>query len=177
MTIRTFQGKKPKLADNVFVDSSAVVLGDVTIGKNSSIWPTTVIRGDIHTITIGEDTNIQDGSVLHVTHDSEYDPGGFPLSIGNQVTIGHKVILHACTIGDLCLIGMGAIVLDGVVIPAEVMLGAGTLVGPGKQLESGYLYLGQPAKKIRSLTDKEKQFLRYSAKNYVLLAEKHRKSE
>jgi len=151
-----------------------MVCGRVTIGAESSIWPMSVVRGDINTITIGERTNIQDGSVLHVTHDSEYAPGGAALVVGNDVTVGHRVVLHACTVEDLCLIGMGAVVLDGAVIRSGAMLGAGALVSPNKDLEGGYLYVGTPARQARPLTAQEKRFLKYSAEHYARLKERHR---
>jgi len=139
MTIRPFESKQPDVDTTTFVDDSALILGDVRIGKNSSVWPLTVIRGDVNTIQIGNNTNIQDNSVLHVTHDGPYNPGGFNLIIGNNVTVGHRVILHGCHIGDSCLIGMGATVMDGAVIEANTLIGAGSLVTPNKHLESGYL--------------------------------------
>ncbi|OQX49344.1 MAG: gamma carbonic anhydrase family protein, partial [Candidatus Sedimenticola endophacoides] len=123
---------QPKIAEEAWVDPSAVVIGDVEIGPGASIWPLTVVRGDIHRIRIGAGSNIQDGSVVHVTHDSRFNPGGFPVCIGERVTVGHKVMLHGCTIGDYCLIGMGAIVMDGARIGARVILAAGSLVPPGK---------------------------------------------
>lgn len=175
MSIRDFENFSPNIAGSAFIDESAVVIGKVTIAKDVSVWPLTTIRGDINSITIGARTNIQDGSVLHVTHDSEFSPGGFALSIGESVTVGHKVILHACTIGDFCLVGMGSTVLDGAVLEDKVMLGANSLVSPGKRLQSGYLYLGSPAKQVRSLTDKEMQWLDYSATHYVELKNRYKK--
>lgn len=175
MTIRNFENSSPSIADSAFIDETAVVIGDVTIAADVSIWPLTVIRGDIHSITIGARSNIQDGSVLHVTHDSEHAPGGFALSIGESVTVGHKVILHACRIENHCLVGMGSTILDGAVLENHVMLGANSLVSSGKRLESGYLYLGSPAKKVRSLTDKEIEWLDYSAAHYVELKNRHKK--
>jgi carbonic anhydrase/acetyltransferase-like protein (isoleucine patch superfamily) len=150
-----------------------VIIGNVTIGNNVSIWPTSVIRGDVESITIGDDTNIQDGSVLHVTHYGKFTDRGYPLVVGKGVTVGHRVILHACTVGDYCLIGMGAIVMDDAIIEDYVMLGAGTLVPSGKKLESGHLYLGSPAKLVRPLTDKEREFLVYSSQHYVELKNKY----
>jgi carbonic anhydrase/acetyltransferase-like protein (isoleucine patch superfamily) len=174
--IRSFDGKTPLIAEDVFIDESAVVIGDVKIGAGSSVWPCTVVRGDIHRIRIGKDTNIQDGSVLHVTHDSRFVPGGFPLTVGDGVTVGHKVVLHACEIGSYCLIGMGSIVLDGAVVEDRVMIGAGSLVPGGKRLEGGYLYMGSPVKQIRPLKEKEREFLEYSAQNYARLGQRHRKA-
>ncbi len=175
MAVRNFEGIQPTLHPTVYVDETALVCGAVTIGEDSSIWPMTVVRGDINTIEIGARTNIQDGSVLHVTHDSEFAEGGMPLRIGNDVTVGHKAVLHACTIEDGCLIGMGAIVLDGAVIRAGTIIGAGALVSPGKDLEGGYLYVGAPARRARELTEKEKCFLKYSAEHYARLKDRHQK--
>ena len=174
MTIRPFEEHKPVIHSTAYIDESAVVIGNVTIGKKSSVWPLSVIRGDIQTITIGEKTNIQDGSILHVTHASPFSKQeeGYPLFIGNQVTVGHKAILHGCTIEDNCLIGMGAIVLDGATIKTGAMVGAGSLIPPGKVLESGYMWLGSPAKKIRKLTDKEQEFFTYSSQHYYDLAQR-----
>lgn len=176
MSIRDFEGQKPRIHSSAYVDEQAMVCGCVTIGADSSIWPMTVVRGDINTIAIGERTNIQDGSVLHVTHDSEFSPGGAPLVVGNDVTVGHKVVLHACTVEDLCLIGMGAVVLDGAVIRSGAMVAAGALVAPNKELEGGYLYVGAPARQARALSDKEKRFLKYSAEHYARLKDRHRQS-
>ena len=146
--IRDFEGASPVIAERVFIDDSAVVTGNVTIGEDSSVWPCCSVRGDIHSITIGKRSNIQDGSTLHVTHDSEYAPGGNKLTVGDDVTVGHNVVLHACTVEDRCLIGMGSVVLDGSVIQAGAMVGAGSLVPPNKVLEGGYMWLGSPVKKI-----------------------------
>jgi len=176
MSIRDFEKHSPEIADSAFIDESAIIIGKVKIAEDVSVWPLVAIRGDVNTITIGARTNIQDGSVLHVTHDSEYSPGGFALNIGKSVTVGHKVILHACTIGDHCLVGMGSTVLDGAILEDNVMLGANSLVSPGKRLESGYLYLGSPAKKIRSLTEKEMGWLDYSASHYVALKDRYKKA-
>ncbi|MGC4009640.1 MAG: gamma carbonic anhydrase family protein [Pseudomonas sp.] len=173
MTIRSYQGKTPSLGERVFVDASAVVIGDVEIGMDSSVWPLVVIRGDMHRIRIGARTSVQDGSVLHITHAGPFNPDGFPLTIGDEVTIGHKVLLHGCTIGSRILVGMGSIVMDGAVIEDEVILGAGSLVPPGKVLESGFLYVGSPVKKARPLTDKERAFFGYTAGNYVKLKDQH----
>ena len=173
MTIRTYQGKTPSLGERVFVDASAVVIGDVEIGTDSSVWPLVVIRGDMHRIRIGARTSVQDGSVLHITHAGPFNPDGFPLTIGDEVTIGHKVLLHGCTIGSRILVGMGSIVMDGAVIEDEVILGAGSLVPPGKRLASGFLYVGSPVKQARPLTDKERAFFTYSAANYVKLKDLH----
>jgi carbonic anhydrase/acetyltransferase-like protein (isoleucine patch superfamily) len=171
--IREFQGKIPVISEDVWVDPTAVVIGDVEIGSGSSIWPLVVVRGDIHQIKIGTNTNIQDGSVVHVTHDSSFNPGGFPPILGDNITVGHKVMLHGCTIGDNCLIGMGAVVMDGAVIESQVVLGAGSLVPGGKVLESGYLWVGSPVRRARELNEKEREFLEYSPQNYARLAKKY----
>jgi carbonic anhydrase/acetyltransferase-like protein (isoleucine patch superfamily) len=163
----------PRLGARVLVDPSAVVIGDVVIGDDSSVWPMSVVRGDMHRIRIGARTSIQDSSVLHITHAGPFNPDGFPLTIGNDVTVGHRVVLHGCTVGNRVLVGMGAIVMDGAVIEDEVVIGANTLVPPGKVLESGHLYMGSPAKKIRPITDKEREFFTYGAGNYVRLKDKH----
>ncbi len=170
MTIRTFKNCEPALGKKVYVDDSAVVIGEVELADDVSVWPMAVLRGDVEKITVGAQTNIQDGAVCHVSHASEYTEGkSFPLKIGKGVTIGHKAVVHACTVGDFCLIGIGANILDGAVLEDYVMLGAGALVTPGKTLKSGYLYVGAPAKQIRALSDEEKRFLEYSARHYVEL--------
>ena len=139
MAIRPFEQHTPQIHATVHVDDTALVIGDVEIGEDSSIWPMSVIRGDIQRIRIGARTSIQDGSVIHVTHDSRFCPGGQPTLIGNDVTVGHKVIPHACTIEDYCLIGMGSIIMDKAVVRSRVTIGAGSVVPPGKVLESGFL--------------------------------------
>ncbi|MDV5863392.1 gamma carbonic anhydrase family protein [Pseudomonas mendocina] len=173
MAIRKYQQHLPQLGARVFVDASAVVIGDVVLGEDSSVWPLTVIRGDMHRIRIGARTSVQDGSVLHITHAGPFNPQGYPLIIGDEVTIGHKVTLHGCTLGNRILVGMGSIVMDGAVVEDEVIIGAGSLVPPGKRLESGYLYVGSPVKKARPLTDKERNFFSYTAGNYVKLKDLH----
>ena len=172
MSIRQFNGSIPDIHCSAYIDQDAVVIGAVSIGPDVSIWPCAVVRGDVNQIKIGARTNIQDGSVLHVTHASKEHTTekGTPLFIGDDVTIGHKAVLHACTIGNRCLIGMGSIVLDNVVIEDEVMVAAGSVVTPGKVLESGFLYVGNPARQKRALSGKERSFLLYSANNYVELS-------
>ena len=173
MSIRSFQGVSPQIAASAYVDAAAVVIGDVTIGADASLWPMVVARGDVQSISIGERTNIQDGAVLHVTSDNSFTPGGFALTIGGDVTVGHGAILHACTIGDFALIGMGAVVLDGAVVPERTMVGAGGLVPPGKRLESGYLYVGSPVRQARPLKQAELDCLEFSSRHYVDLKNRH----
>jgi carbonic anhydrase/acetyltransferase-like protein (isoleucine patch superfamily) len=173
MAIRSFDGKTPQLGARVFVDPSAVVLGDVAMGDDCSVWPAVVIRGDMHSIRIGARTSVQDGSVLHITHAGPFNPEGYPLTIGDEVTIGHKVLLHGCTLGNRILVGMGSIVMDGALVEDEVIIGAGSLVPAGKRLESGFLYMGSPARQVRPLTDKERSFFAYTAGNYVRLKDQH----
>lgn len=168
MSIRKFKNIWPQQGSGAYIDQDAVVIGDVHLGEHSSVWPCAVIRGDVNSIRIGHYTNIQDNSVLHTTHQNHENPGS-PLFIGDYVTVGHSVVLHGCTIGDFCLIGMQSIILDNAVIEPYVIIGAASVVSPGKRLESGYLYLGSPAKQIRPLTDKEKEFLKYSAEYYAKL--------
>lgn len=177
MSIRSFKDNKPEIADSAYIDESAVIIGDVIIGKDCSVWPMTVIRGDVQSIRIGQRTNIQDGSILHVSHDGKYSPGGFPLSIGDDVTIGHGAIVHACTVGNSCLIGMSAIIMDGAVLEDKIILGAGALVPTGKKLEGGYLYMGSPAKPVRELKPGEFEFLEYSAEHYVKLKNEYLESK
>lgn len=173
LSIRMFENSIPNIHHTAYIDDQACVIGDVKIGENSSIWPMTVVRGDVNSIQIGSDTNIQDGSILHVTHKSTHDLKGGPLKIGNGVTVGHGVILHACDIGDYCLIGMGSTVMDKCEIEHHAMIGAGSVVPPNKKIKTGELWLGNPAKKIRNLTEKEMHNLEYSANHYVKLKNKY----
>lgn len=173
MSIRSFNGVEPEVHPSTFVDESAVVIGDVVIGADSSVWPLCSLRGDILRIKIGKRTNIQDNSALHTTEDTDFAPDGFALTVGNDVTVGHGCIIHACTIEDLCLIGMGSVVLDGAVVLSGAMVGAGSLVPPGKILEGGFLWIGSPVKKARELSDKEKLFLSFSAESYIELKQRH----
>ncbi len=167
--IRAFKDVMPVIGKQTYIDEAACVIGDVVIGDNCSVWPMVAIRGDVNYIRIGDRTNIQDGSVLHVTHSGPLSPEGKALIIGSDVTVGHGVVLHACTIEDACLIGMGSVVLDGALIKQGAMIGAGSVVSPGKELEGGYLYVGTPARRARELKQEEKDFLLYSAQHYVKL--------
>lgn len=176
MTIEAFENSTPSIDSTAYIHDQALVVGDVTIGQNSSIWPFTVVRGDVNSICIGNNTNVQDNSVLHVTHDGPYKPGGYALEIGDEVTIGHRVILHGCKVGNQCLIGMGAIVMDGAILHDQVLLGAGSLVTPDKELDGGYLWMGQPAKRARALSKQEKESLAYSAQHYVRLKNRYQQA-
>ena len=169
MPISSYLGYKPVLGARVYFHESSQIIGNVTIGDDSSIWCNAVLRGDVNHIVIGKGTNVQDLTMGHVSHKTPDKPLGSPLVIGDYVTVGHSVILHGCTIGSECLIGMGTIILDDVVIPNHVMIGAGSLVPPGKTLESEMLYVGRPAKAIRALTPEEIAHLKYSAVHYVEL--------
>ena len=173
MTIRNFEDCTPRIAKSAYVDPTALVIGDVTIAADVSLWPMVVARGDVNSIVIGARTNIQDGTVLHVSHNSEFAPGGFPLTIGADITVGHHAILHGCTVEDGCLIGMAATVMDGAILRSGVLLGAGSLVPPGQELEGGYLWVGSPARRMRPLRDQERAFLDYSAKHYAELKDRH----
>ncbi|MCU7929569.1 MAG: gamma carbonic anhydrase family protein [Candidatus Thiodiazotropha sp. (ex Codakia rugifera)] len=172
--LRRFESHHPQIAEDAWIDDTAVVIGDVSIASQASVWPMCVIRGDVHRIRIGARTNIQDGSVLHVSHDSYYLPGGRPLNIGEDVTVGHRVLLHGCDIADSCFIGMGSTILDGAVLEPKTMLGAGSLVPQGRTLQGGYLWLGQPARRVRALSDQELEIIGYTAKHYVQLTKRHR---
>lgn len=164
----------PQIHASVYVHPSAQIIGEVSLGANVSVWCNAVIRGDVNHITIGAGSNIQDLSMLHVSHKSAWDPNGAPLIIGERVTVGHSVILHGCTIGDECLIGMGSIIMDKAVLEPRVLLGAGSLVPEGKTLQTGYLYLGRPAKQLRRLTEEELAYFNYSSTHYIELAHSHK---
>lgn len=169
MAVRYYKDKHPVFDESVYIDDSAIIVGDVSLGKDSSIWPLVAARGDVNNIAIGKRSNIQDGTVLHVTRKTSQHPEGFPLIIGDDVTVGHKCMLHGCKLGNRILVGMGAIIMDGVVVEDDVFIGAGALIPPNKVLESGFLYVGNPAIKKRTLSDKESDFLKQSASNYVAL--------
>lgn len=176
MNIRDFKDSRPTIHETAYIDASALVIGAVTIGEHSSVWPMAVVRGDVNAITIGARSNIQDGAVLHVAHGSRFTGGGYPLAVGDDVTVGHRVILHACVIGNACLIGMAATIMDGSVVEDRVIVGAGSLVPIGKTLKSGHLYIGSPARQVRPLNDDELAFLEYSAGHYARLKEQHKTS-
>ena len=167
VNIRPFKGIMPNIGENTYIDSSSVLVGDINIGNDVSIWPLVAARGDVNTITIGNNTNIQDGTILHVTRKTAANPNGHPLIIGSDVTVGHHCMLHGCQLGDRILVGMGAIIMDGAIVEDDVFIGAGTLVPPNKILKSGYLYVGNPMKQARLLKASEEDFLKQSAINYV----------
>ncbi|WP_299980232.1 gamma carbonic anhydrase family protein [uncultured Pseudoteredinibacter sp.] len=171
--IRSHKGISPSLGQRVMIDPAAVVIGDVVLGDDCSVWPCAVIRGDMHSIRIGDRCSIQDGSVLHITHASDFNPGGWPLTLGDDVTVGHSVNLHGCTLGSRILVGVGSTIMDGAIVEDEVIIGAGSLVPPGKRLESGHLYVGSPVKKARPLKEKERNFFPYTAGNYVKLKDEY----
>jgi len=169
MNIRAYRDRLPRLGANVYVDAAALLIGDVELGDDASLWPCAVARGDVNFIRIGARTNVQDGAVLHVTHAGPYTPGGLPLVIGADVTVGHAAVLHACTLEDACLVGMHATVLDGARVCRHAMVGAGAVVSPGKVVAAGELWLGHPARCVRTLSEREIEALYYSAQHYVRL--------
>ena len=160
--IREALGVTPKLGARVLIDPTAVVMGDVCLGDDASVWPHAAMRGDVQIIRIGARTN-----------EGPYNPDGYPLHIGDDVTVGHRALLHGCTVGDRVLVGMGAIIMDRVVVEDEVMIAAGSLVTPGKVLRSGHLYAGSPAREVRTLSESEQRFLQYSADGYVSLKQRY----
>jgi carbonic anhydrase/acetyltransferase-like protein (isoleucine patch superfamily) len=164
-----FMRESPSFGERVYVAKDAHVSGSVALGDDASIWPMAVARGDVNRIVVGARSNVQDGCILHVTHESAWQPEGGPLIIGDDVTLGHAAVLHACRVGDRCLVGMGATVMDGAVLEADAMVGGGAVVPPGKRVESGTLWRGNPASKARDLTDNEIEYLLYSALHYVKL--------
>ncbi|PKM14590.1 MAG: gamma carbonic anhydrase family protein [Gammaproteobacteria bacterium HGW-Gammaproteobacteria-2] len=174
MTLRPYLDHLPQLGARVYVDPAATLIGDVVLGDDSSLWPGTVVRGDVNFIRIGARCNVQDGAIVHVSHDGPHAKlGGFATHIGDDVTIGHGAIIHACTIEDACLIGMGAIVLDGAVVHKHGFVGAGAMIAPGKVVGSGELWLGNPARCVRRLSDAEIEALYYSAQHYLRLKDRY----
>ena len=172
--VRPYLDQHPQLGQRVYIDEAARVIGDVVLGDDVSVWPFTVIRGDVNYVRIGDRTNVQDGTVIHVSHDGPHAKlGGFATVIGADCTIGHKAIVHACRIEDACLVGMGSTVLDGAVIQQHGFLGAGALLPPGKVMGEGEMWLGAPAKFARKLSDAEIQALFYSAGHYVKLKDEY----
>lgn len=174
--IRPYLKHIPQIADSAFIDPSAVVIGRVSIAENASIWCNVVIRGDVAAISIAENSNIQDLTMLHVTHDNPGKTVETSLVIGKNVTVGHNCCLHACQLHNNILVGMGTTILDNVVVEENVMIGAGSLVPQGKRLTAGHLYFGNPVKQIRPLTEAEIAHLAYSAQHYVKIAHNHKNS-
>lgn len=172
MTLRSFDGRAPALETGAWVDPAALVIGDVVLGPDASIWPMCVLRGDVNRIRVGARTNIQDGSVLHVNQPQPDRPAGDPLTIAEDVTVGHGVVLHGCTLEARCLIGMGSVVLDGAVVRSGTLLAAGSLVSPGKVLEGG-LWAGRPARLVRALTAAELERIALSAQHYARLKDRY----
>lgn len=175
MTIRPYRDIQPTIAASAYVDDAGLVIGDVVLGDDSSVWPFAAVRGDVNAIRIGTRSNIQDGTIVHVTHRYADKPDGFAVNIGDEVTIGHNVVVHGCTIHDRCLIGIHATILDGAILHPQVLLAAGSLVPEGKELEGGFLWMGTPAKRKRPLTDEELRWFSYSAKHYVDLKNSYQK--
>lgn len=165
--IRTFQGVTPKIAESAFIEETAVIIGDVMIGGQSSVWFQSVVRGDVHYIRIGNRTNIQDLCVVHVSHETH------PTILGSDVTVGHRVVLHGCTVNDRVLVGMGAIIMDGVVIGEDSIVGAGALITEHTIVPPKSLVLGTPAKVKRAVTEKELAWIKQSAQNYVRYSEQY----
>ena len=173
--ILPYEGVLPRIAADAFIASTAVIIGAVEIGPESSIWFGCVLRGDSNTISVGARTNIQDGTIIHVNHERE-GAAGIRTVIGSDVTVGHMALLHACTIEDRAFIGMKACIMDGVVVESGGMVAAGALVTPGKRVRKGELWAGSPAKLMRPLSDKEMAYFAYSAKHYCDVAASYRKA-
>jgi carbonic anhydrase/acetyltransferase-like protein (isoleucine patch superfamily) len=167
--VRAYRGTVPTLGARVYIDPAATLIGAVELADDVSIWPGAILRGDVEKIRVGARSNVQDGAVLHVTHAVPYTPGGSPCTVGSDVTIGHAAVVHACTIEDGCLIGMHATVLDGAVVQHHAFVGAGALIAPGKIVGTGELWVGNPARCMRKLSDREIEALQYSARHYVEL--------
>jgi len=164
-----FMREEPCIGARVYISGQAHVSGSVVLGDDVSVWPMAVIRGDVNHIEVGARCNIQDGSILHVTHEGPYSPDGGPLLLADDVTVGHGVILHACTIGSRCLVGMGAIIMDGAVLGDDTMIAAGSVVTPGTIVPAKTLWKGNPARLARPLTAEQVAMLRYNAEHYVRL--------
>lgn len=169
--LRTYKGVKPKIAEDAFIAENAVIIGDVEIGEQSSIWYGCVLRGDVERIRVGKRSNIQDGTIVHVTADK------FGTYIGDDVLVGHNAVIHGCTLEDGAFVGMGAVVLDGAVVEGGAMVAAGALVTPGKRVKSGELWGGNPAKKMRDLTDEQIKGLKAGTDHYVDVAAEYLKEE
>ena len=171
--VRPHRGVFPAIGERVYIDPASVVIGDVRLGDDVSVWPGAVLRGDLCTIAVGARSNVQDNAVLHTTHDSRFNPGGWALTVGEEVVIGHGAVLHGCTVGDRVLVGIGAVVNDGAVVEDEVVVGAGCIVPPGKVLRTGFVYVGNPCRELRPLTERDREFLCYSPAHYVELKDEY----
>jgi carbonic anhydrase/acetyltransferase-like protein (isoleucine patch superfamily) len=171
--MRPYLGRLPVLGNRVYIDPAATVIGDVVLGDDVSIWPGTIVRGDVNYIRIGARSNIQDGSILHVTHAGPYTGDGLACVIGDDVTIGHAAVIHACTIEDACLIGMHATVLDGAIVKKHGFVAAGAVIAPGKIVGEGELWMGNPARRVRVLGPAQIEQLYYSAAHYVKLKDRY----
>jgi carbonic anhydrase/acetyltransferase-like protein (isoleucine patch superfamily) len=169
MALRPYRDILPQLGPGAWVDETAIVIGDVELGADVSVWPFVLIRGDVNRIRIGARSNVQDASIIHVSRPSPGNEQGWPTIVGEDVVIGHKVTLHGCRIADRVLVGIGSIVLDGVEVESDVIIGAGAVVTPGKKLESGCLYVGSPARRTRELTAQERARIPKMARDYVAL--------
>jgi carbonic anhydrase/acetyltransferase-like protein (isoleucine patch superfamily) len=169
MATRPYRGIAPTLGAGAWIDDTALVIGQVELGPDASVWPFVLIRGDVNRIRIGARSNVQDASIIHISRPTPGNPDGWPTILGDDVVVGHKVALHGCTIHDRVLVGIGAIVLDGVVVQSDVIIGAGSVVTPGKHLESGFLYVGNPARRSRELTPQERERIPKMARDYVTL--------
>ena len=174
--ILTFGGFTPQIDPTAFIASTAVIIGDVVIGPGANIWYGCILRGDGNLLRVGAGTNIQDGTIVHLNTQDDHGRGapGYRCLIGDNVTIGHMALIHACTLEDGAFVGMKACVMDGAVVEGGGMVAAGALVTPGKRVKSGELWAGSPAKLMRPLSDKERDYLRYAAEHYVELAEIYR---
>lgn len=174
MSTRPYRGIHPTLEEGAYVDPTALVVGDVVLGRDASIWPMAVVRGDVNYIRIGARSNVQDNSVLHVTRPFPGSAAGWPLLVGEDVVIAHGVTVHGCTIGNRVLVGIGAVVLDGAVVEDDVMIAAGSVVPPGKRLESGGLYMGNPVRRAREISEAERARIPVMAGFYVDLKNEYR---
>jgi carbonic anhydrase/acetyltransferase-like protein (isoleucine patch superfamily) len=166
--LRPYHGRMPQIAASAYIDAQAVIIGDVVIGEQSSVWPCAVIRGDVNFIRIGARSNVQDGSVLHVMRETH------PLILGDDVTVGHGVILHGCTISSRCLIGMGSVILNGAKIGEGCIVAAGTLIPEGTEVPPGSMFMGHPGKLRRALTGAENDSIDHYARNYVRYSESYK---
>ena len=175
--LRPFRGLMPKVAESAFIAETAVLIGDVEIGPGASVWYGCVLRGDGNKIRVGANTNIQDGTIVHVNHDPHGDyretGGGMPTHIGANVTIGHQALIHACTLEDGAFVGMGAVVMDLAVVEGGAMVGAGALVAPGKRVPAGDLWVGRPARRVREITQAEKDLIPYLVAHYRHMGEQY----